>query len=84
MGREPAPIRGCLRERRSFRGSIDLIMVAIVVNAKKVSGTDQAAADAFQAFLLKPSTQARIAAFRYAGIDQQVWWPAGRHNNARE
>ncbi len=60
------------------------IMVAIVVNAKKVSGTDQAGADAFQAFLLKPSTQARIAAFRYAGIDQQVWWPAGRHNNARE
>ena len=60
------------------------IMVAIVVNAKRVSGTGQAGADAFQAFLLKPSTQARIAAFRYAGIDQQVWWPAGRHNNARE
>ena len=60
------------------------IMVAIVVNPKKVSGVNGAAANAFQAFLLAPSTQARIAAFRYPGIDQQVWWPAGRHNNARE
>jgi len=60
------------------------IMVAIVVNPKKVSGVNDAAANAFQAFLLAPSTQARIAAFRYPGIDQQVWWPAGRHNNARE
>jgi len=60
------------------------IMVAMVVNPKKVSGVNDAAANAFQAFLLAPSTQARIAAFRYPGIDQQVWWPAGRHNNARE
>ena len=60
------------------------IMVAIVVNPKKVSGVNNAGANAFQAFLLAPSTQAHIAAFRYAGIDQQVWWPAGRHNNARE
>jgi tungstate transport system substrate-binding protein len=60
------------------------IMVAMIVNPKKVSGVNDAAANAFQAFLLAPSTQARIAAFRYPGIDQQVWWPAGRHNNARE
>ena len=60
------------------------IMVAIVVNPKKVSGVNDAAAKAFQAFLLAPSTQARVAAFRYPGIAQQVWWPAGRHNNARE
>ena len=60
------------------------IMVAIVVNPKKVGGVNDAAANAFQAFLLAPSTQARIAAFRYPGIDQQVWWPAGRHNNARD
>jgi len=60
------------------------IMVAIVVDPKKVSGVNDAGAEAFQAFLLAPSTQARVAAFRYPGIAQQVWWPAGRHNNARE
>jgi tungstate transport system substrate-binding protein len=60
------------------------IMVAIVVNPQKVGGVNHAGADAFQTFLLAPSTQARISAFRYPDLDQQVWWPAGRHNNARE
>ena len=60
------------------------IMVAIVVNPKKVNGVNHSGADAFQTFLLAPSTQARIAAFRYPELSQQVWWPAGRHNNARE
>lgn len=60
------------------------IMVAIVVNPKKVSGVNSTGAEAFQRFLLAPSTQARIAAFRYPELNQQVWWPAGRHNSARE
>ena len=60
------------------------IMVAVVVNPKKVSGVDDAGAEAFQKFLLAPATQARIAAFRYPDLNQQVWWPAGRHNSARE
>jgi len=60
------------------------IMVAIVVNPQKASGVNDAGAQAFQDFLLAPSTQARISAFRYSDLDQQVWWPAGRHNNARE
>jgi tungstate transport system substrate-binding protein len=60
------------------------IMVAIVVNRQKVTGVNDAGAEAFQAFLLAPSTQARIAAFRYPDLSQQVWWPAGRHNSARE
>ena len=60
------------------------IMVAIVVNPKKVNGVNDSGAAAFQTFLLAPSTQARIAAFRYPELSQQVWWPAGRHNNARE
>ena len=60
------------------------IMVAIVVNSQKASGVNDAGAEAFQNFLLAPSTQARISAFRYSDLDQQVWWPAGRHNNARE
>ena len=60
------------------------IMVAIVVNPQKVSGVNDAGADAFQNFLLTPPTQARISAFRYPDLDRQVWWPAGRHNNAQE
>ena len=34
--------------------------------------------------LLSPKTQAWIAAFRYPEFGQQVWWPAGRHNSARD
>lgn len=60
------------------------IMVAVVVNPDKVRGSNKTGAEAFQRFLLTAATQARIAAFRYPGLDQQVWWPAGRHNNARE
>ena len=60
------------------------IMVAVVVNPTKVSGVDNAGAEAFQKFLLAPETQAKIAAFRYPDLNQQVWWPAGRHNSARE
>ena len=60
------------------------IMVAIVVNPQKVSGVNDSGADAFQTFLLAPATQARISAFRYPDLNQQVWWPAGRHNNAQE
>ena len=60
------------------------IMVAMVVNPKKVPGVNDGGAAAFQKFLLAPATQARIAAFRYPGLNQQVWWPAGRQNSARE
>jgi hypothetical protein len=37
-------------------------------------------AEAFQRYLLDPATQVRIRAFRLPGIDQQIWWPAGRNN----
>lgn len=60
------------------------IMVAIVVNPSAVKGVNAAAAKTFQTFLLSPAVQARIAAFRYPDFDQQVWWPAGRHNSARD
>jgi len=60
------------------------IMVAIVVNAAAVKGVNSAAATAFQSFLLSPAIQARVAAFRYPDFDRQVWWPAGRHNSARD
>ncbi len=60
------------------------IMVAVVVNPKKVPGVNADGAAAFQQFLLAPATQAKIRSFRYPDFDQQAWWPAGRHNSARE
>jgi len=60
------------------------IMVAIVVNPDAVKGVNATGAKTFQTFLLSPAVQARIAAFRYPDFDQQVWWPAGRHNSPRD
>jgi tungstate transport system substrate-binding protein len=60
------------------------IMVSVVVDPKKVPGTNADGAKAFQEFLIAPATQARIRAFRYPDFDQQAWWPAGRHNSAHE
>jgi tungstate transport system substrate-binding protein len=56
------------------------MMVTIVVNPQQVPGVNEAGALAFQQYLLAPGTQARMRAVRVAGIDQQVWWPAGRSN----
>ena len=56
------------------------IMVTVGVNADKVPGTNAEGAKAFQHYLLAPSTQARIQAFRLPGIDQQIWWPASWNN----
>ncbi|HTY63932.1 MAG TPA: substrate-binding domain-containing protein [Acidobacteriota bacterium] len=60
------------------------MMVSIIVNPAKVAGVNAQGAKSFQEFLIAPSTQARIRAFRYPDFDQQAWWPAGRHNNAQE
>jgi tungstate transport system substrate-binding protein len=60
------------------------IMVAIVVNPERVSGVNAVEAEAFQRFLLEPSTQALVGAFRYPTVNAQVWWPAGRHNQAQD
>jgi tungstate transport system substrate-binding protein len=56
------------------------IMVTVAVNPDKVPEVNVRGAEAFQQYLLDPTTQARIRAFRLPGIDQQVWWPAGRNN----
>src|SRR5262249_56479108 len=60
------------------------IMVSMIVNPEKVYGVNADAAKAFESYLLAPATQAWVRAFRYPDFDQQAWWPAGRHNNARE
>jgi tungstate transport system substrate-binding protein len=56
------------------------IMVTVAVDPDKVPGVNATGAEAFQRYLLDPATQARIRAFRLPGIDQQIWWPAGRNN----
>jgi tungstate transport system substrate-binding protein len=56
------------------------IMVSIAVDPDKVSEVNTEGVTAFQQYLLDPITQARIRDFRLPGIDQQIWWPAGRNN----
>ena len=56
------------------------IMVTITVRAEKVRGINTAGARALQQYLVTPKVQAAIRSFRVAGIDDQVWWPAGRNN----
>lgn len=56
------------------------LMVAIVVNPQKVPGVNETGARALQQFLLSPAAQAQIRLFRVPGIDQELWWPAGRNN----
>jgi ABC-type tungstate transport system permease subunit len=60
------------------------IMVSIVVNPKKVTGAHEESAKAFEKFLIAPATQSLIRAFRYPDFESQAWWPAGRHNMAKE
>lgn len=56
------------------------IMVAIVVNPKKVRGVNPKGATALQQYLLEPASQAKVRAFRVTGYSQQLWWPAERNN----
>jgi tungstate transport system substrate-binding protein len=60
------------------------MMASIVVNPARIQGVDEAGAIAFERYLLDPSTQARIRAFRHHGLSQQTWWPAGRNNAGSE
>ena len=56
------------------------VMVCVVSNPAKVPHANVTGAKSLQRYLLLPATQARIAAFRYAGIDAPVFLPAGRNN----
>jgi ABC-type tungstate transport system permease subunit len=60
------------------------IMVTVAVNPDKVAGVNVEGVTAFQHYLLAPATQARIRAFQLPGIDQQIWWPAGRINASHD
>jgi hypothetical protein len=56
------------------------LMMTIVVNPEKVAGVNVAGAVALQRYLAMPATQARIRAFRYPGVREQLFWPAARDN----
>jgi tungstate transport system substrate-binding protein len=56
------------------------IMAAIVVQPTKVQGAQAERAVKFVDYLLSSRAQARIASYRSQGVEQQLWWPAARHN----
>ncbi len=58
------------------------VMVSIVINPDKLSGINAPGAMALQKYLSAPSTQAQIRAFRYPGLDRQLFWPAARDNSS--
>lgn len=56
------------------------VMASSIVNPNKVNNSNYAGAKQLQDYLLLPTTQAKIAAFRSSDSTKQLWWPAGRHN----
>jgi tungstate transport system substrate-binding protein len=57
------------------------VMVTLVVEPQRFPAVNVEGAMALQQFLLTPAMQAHIRGFRYPGRDEQLWWPAGRHNH---
>ncbi len=56
------------------------VMCSMIVNPNTIPNTNYSGAQQLEAYLIRPDTQAKIAAFRTKGSDEQLWWPAGRHN----
>lgn len=57
------------------------VMMAVVVNPERVPGVNVPGALALQKYLSLPGTQAKIRAFRYPGVNHQLFWPAARDNS---
>lgn len=56
------------------------VMMTVIVNSEAIRGVNVAGAAALQRYLSSPAAQARIRAFRYPGVKQQLFWPAGYDN----
>jgi hypothetical protein len=56
------------------------MMMTVIVNPEKVPGVNVTGAFALQKYLTSAPIQARIRAFRYPGVTQELFWPAGRDN----
>src|SRR5438045_3456789 len=57
------------------------MMVSVVLKPEKFPQTNVEGARALEKYLLLASTQARIRAFRYPGLDHALWWPRGRDSS---
>jgi len=57
------------------------MMVSVVLKPEKFPQANVEGAKALEKYLLLPSTQARIRAFRYPGLDHALWWPSARDNS---
>jgi len=57
------------------------MMFSVVMKPEKFPQANVAGAQALEKYLLLPSTQARIRAFRYPGLDHALWWPSARDNS---
>ncbi|MEK7406136.1 MAG: substrate-binding domain-containing protein [Acidobacteriota bacterium] len=57
------------------------MMVSVVLKPEKFPQANVEGAKALEKYLLVPSTQARIRAFRYPGLDHALWWPSARDNS---
>lgn len=57
------------------------MMVSVVMKPEKFPNANVEGAKALERYLLLPSTQARIKAFRYPGLDHALWWPSARDNS---
>lgn len=60
------------------------IMVSTVVKQGPQDASAEKAAEAFERYLISPQVQSRVRAFRYPGLPQPLWWPAGRHNGRED
>ncbi len=56
------------------------MMMTVIPNPEKIPGVNLAGAVALQKYLTSVATQARIRAFRYPGVSQQLFWPSARDN----
>jgi tungstate transport system substrate-binding protein len=56
------------------------IMGSVVVNPAKFPRANVAGSLALQEYFLTAATQALIRNFRYPGLDEPLFWPAGRNN----
>lgn len=56
-------------------------MVSVVMKPERFPQANIDGAKALEKYLLAPSTQARIKAVRYPGLDHALWWPAARENS---
>ncbi len=57
------------------------MMVSVVMKPEKFPQANVNGAKALEKYLTVPSTQARIKAFRYPGLDHALWWSSARDNS---